>query len=97
MPEAVDLVVGIFTELASALPSALFSTGGDEINMPCYTDDYEFQQILNETGLDFNGALASFTAQTHKPLIEGGKTVAVWEGELVLAKPARLAVDDVQK
>ncbi|KAH9922897.1 N-acetylhexosaminidase [Fomitopsis serialis] len=74
---------GLFTELAKMFPSSIISTGGDEINMPCYDDDEETQKDLNATGLSFNDALSGFTQQTHAALEAAGKTPAVWE-EMVL-------------
>lgn len=62
-------------------PSTLFSTGGDEINANCYTEDAETQKDLNATGKTFEQALDTFTQATHKALIAEGKTPVVWEGK----------------
>ena len=61
-------------------PSGLFSTGGDELNVNCYTQDPETQQILNSTGQTLEQALDSFTRTTHGALEKLGKTPVVWEG-----------------
>lgn len=61
-------------------PSSMFSTGGDELNIPCYTDDVETQQILNSTGQTLEQALSTFTQSTHGALAKLGKTAVVWEG-----------------
>ncbi|KZT64170.1 glycoside hydrolase family 20 protein [Daedalea quercina L-15889] len=74
---------GLFSALARMFPSRLVSTGGDEINVPCYDADAETQRDLNATGLSFNDALAGFTSQTHAALEAAGKTPVVWE-EMVL-------------
>ncbi|KAL6304444.1 N-acetylhexosaminidase [Sparassis latifolia] len=74
---------GLFMQVAKMFPSTIVSTGGDEINMPCFDDDYETQLDLNMTGLSFNDALSDFTAQTHGALIAAGKTPAVWEEQVL--------------
>ncbi|KAI0727894.1 N-acetylhexosaminidase [Fomitopsis betulina] len=74
---------GIFTELAKLFPSSVISTGGDEINVPCYDADEETQLDLNATGLSFNDALATFTNLTHGALEAAGKTPVVWEEQVL--------------
>ncbi|CCL99454.1 uncharacterized protein FIBRA_01472 [Fibroporia radiculosa] len=64
-------------------PSNIISTGGDEVNLVCYEDDYETQYDLNSTGRTLNSALNDFVMGTHGALIAKGKTPAVWE-EMVL-------------
>ena len=59
-------------------PSTLFSTGGDEINLPCYQNDTETQQELG--GRTIAQALGAFTNATHGALRNLGKTPVVWEG-----------------
>lgn len=60
----------------------MFSTGGDELNIPCYDADAETQQILNSTGQTLEQALSTFTQSTHGALATLGKTPVVWEGAL---------------
>ncbi len=36
LPNATSLIVNLFSTLTKMLPSKYFSTGGDEINVPCY-------------------------------------------------------------
>ncbi|KAL6304443.1 N-acetylhexosaminidase [Sparassis latifolia] len=73
----------LFAEVAKMFPSSIISTGGDEINMPCYNDDYETQLDLNTTARTFNDALANFTAATHDVIYAAGKTPAVWEEQIL--------------
>jgi hypothetical protein len=61
--------------------SRLFSTGGDEVNIRCYTDDPETQQALLTSGRTLEQALDVFTQSTHGVLRAAGKTPVVWEGE----------------
>jgi len=77
----VNFTASLLADIAKTLPSYYFSTGGDELNTNCYTDDYPTQQQLNSTGMTLNDALNTFTQATHGALIAEGKTPVVWEGE----------------
>lgn len=59
----------------------MFSTGGDEVNLECYADDLETQQILNSTGQTLDQALNTFTQSTHGALTKLGKVGVIKEGE----------------
>ncbi|KAH9950692.1 N-acetylhexosaminidase [Amylocystis lapponica] len=74
---------GLFTELSKMFPSSIISTGGDEINVPCYSDDEQTQLELNSTKRTFNDALDTFTSYTHGALAAAGKTPAVWEEQVL--------------
>ena len=62
-------------------PSRYFSTGGDELNQPCYAADGEMQQALSASGETLFGALSGFTQTTHGALAKIEKTPVVWEGK----------------
>jgi hexosaminidase len=70
--------VGLLGAVAEMFPSALFSTGGDEINVQCYADDAQTQRDLD--GRTLEQALDVFTQATHGALEKLGKTPVVWEG-----------------
>ena len=61
-------------------PSSIFSTGGDELNLDCYTNDTETQQILQATGTTLEDALNTFTQSTHGALTKLGKVGVIKEG-----------------
>ncbi|EGN98182.1 glycoside hydrolase family 20 protein [Serpula lacrymans var. lacrymans S7.3] len=82
-PETVNFTAELISAAAKLFPSKYFSTGGDEINQECYTQDAQTQQILNSTGQTFTEALSTFTKSSHDALEEQGKTPIVWE-EMVL-------------
>jgi hexosaminidase len=79
-PDTAAFTTKLLAAAAKLSPSTLFSTGGDELNVPCYTNDTETQQLLNSTGKTLEQALDTFTQTTHKALIAEGKTPVVWEG-----------------
>ena len=62
------------------MPSKLFSTGGDELNINCYAKDSQTQADLNSSGRTLEQALDVFTQATHRAIIAEGKTPVVWEG-----------------
>jgi hexosaminidase len=77
-PATIDFTVGLLSAVADLFPSALFSTGGDEINAACYEADAQTQRDLDGRTLD--QALDAFTEATHGALRKLGKTPVVWEG-----------------
>ena len=77
-PATINFTVDLLSAVAEMFPSTLFSTGGDEINMPCYQNDTETQKDLG--GRTIAQALGAFTEATHGALRNLGKTPVVWEG-----------------
>ena len=69
----------LFSALAGMFPSTLLSTGGDEVNLPCYETDSVTQQELG--GRSIEDALNTFVGATHDSLRAQGKTPVVWEGQ----------------
>ncbi|KAF8262392.1 glycoside hydrolase family 20 protein [Lactarius quietus] len=91
-PAAINFTVDLLSAVAEMFPSTLFSTGGDEINARCYTDDAETQQELG--GRTLNQALDAFTQATHGAIRSLGKTPVVWE-EMVLSFNLTLSNDTI--
>ena len=75
-----NFTASLLTETAKLFPSSLFSTGGDELNVPCYDQDAETQQVLNSTGQSLEDALDTFVTSVHGALRLLGKTPVVMEG-----------------
>ena len=80
-PATTNFTAGLLAATAKMFPSALVSTGGDELNTPCYDADPETQAILKSTGQTLEQTLDTFTKATHGALESLGKTPVVWEGE----------------
>ncbi|KAL5482321.1 NAG1_2 [Sanghuangporus weigelae] len=89
-----NFTASLLSEVAKLFPGSLFSTGGDEINIPCYDEDEETQQILNQTGKSLEEALDAFTGASHSAIRELGKTPVVWE-EMVLSHNVTLGNDTI--
>ncbi|KZV67215.1 glycoside hydrolase family 20 protein [Peniophora sp. CONT] len=88
----VNYTSGLFSAVADMFPSTLLSTGGDEVNTPCYDDDAETQQELKASGQDLTGALTTFVNAMHETLRGKDKTPVVWE-EMVLDYNLTLPTD----
>ncbi|KAL5522576.1 hypothetical protein ACEPAG_8593 [Sanghuangporus baumii] len=89
-----NFTASLFSAVASIMPSSLLSTGGDEINIPCFDSDPETQMALNATGMTIEQALSNFTQATHGALIAAGKIPVVWE-EMVLEHNVTLSNETV--
>lgn len=85
---------GLVKAAASLFPSKLFSTGGDELNQNCYTQDSATQNDLKQQGKTLDQALDTFTQATHAALKSVGKRAVVWQ-EMVIDHPVTLANDTV--
>ncbi|KAJ6622696.1 N-acetylhexosaminidase [Mycena sp. CBHHK59/15] len=93
-PATSKFTAGMLKAAAALFPSQLFSTGGDEINANCYTQDNQTQAELASSNQTFAQALDSFTQANHAALRSVGKSAVVWE-EMVLSNPVKLANDTV--
>ncbi|KAF9468709.1 N-acetylhexosaminidase [Collybia nuda] len=89
-----NFTASLISAIAQALPSKLFSTGGDELNTNCYAKDSQTQADLKSSGKTLEQALSTFTQATHKSLTDLGKTPVVWE-EMVLEHTVTLPKDTV--
>lgn len=74
----------LIQSIAKTLPSSMFGTGGDEINVQCYLDDQQSQEELKAAGYPLNEhgidrMLDDFIQTTHGALQEVKKTPVVWE------------------
>ncbi|KAJ7258751.1 N-acetylhexosaminidase [Mycena haematopus] len=90
----VNFTAGLLKAAAGLFESHYFSTGGDEINANCYTQDNETQASLASSNQTFEQALDTFTQASHASLRSVGKSAIVWE-EMVLANPVTLANDTI--
>ena len=93
-PDTVSFAANLLVNAAKMFPGNYFSTGGDEINANCYTDDPQTQEALAASGKTYEQALDSFTQAEHQALKGVGKTAVVWE-EMVLDHDVTLADDTI--
>ena len=69
--------------MSDLFSSKYFSTGGDEVNIPCYEDDEQMQEELKSAGMTIENALDEFTKKTHGVLHDADKTAVVWQEMLL--------------
>ncbi|KAF8226007.1 N-acetylhexosaminidase [Tricholoma matsutake] len=93
-PATSNFTATLISSIAKALPSTMFSTGGDELNVNCYTMDSQTQQELASSGKTLEQALSTFVQANHARLANLGKTPVVWE-EMVLDHTVALRNDTV--
>ncbi|KAJ7149044.1 N-acetylhexosaminidase [Mycena crocata] len=92
--ETMNFTAGLLKAAAGLFPGQFFSTGGDEINANCYTQDSETQASLTGSNKTFLQALDTFTQVNHAALRSVNKSAVVWE-EMVLDNPVTLANDTI--
>ncbi|KAI0759376.1 N-acetylhexosaminidase [Trametes elegans] len=93
-PFTTNFTAGLLATVARMFPSAVMSTGGDELNTDCYAQDPETQADLQASGRTLEEALDVFTRATHAAIRAEGKTPAVWE-EMVLQHNVTLGNDTI--
>jgi len=81
-----NFTASFLSSIAKTLPSTLFSTGGDELNVKCYDQDAPTQADLTQSGRTLYRALDVFTQTSHNALRSIGKTPVVWEGKFRFIK-----------
>lgn len=82
-PATINFSVELVGSVSSKFRSSLFSTGGDEVNTNCYSQDAQTQADLETSGLSLDEALDNFLHATHAVIRRQGKTPIVKEGKLV--------------
>jgi len=70
----VDFVKQLFESTLTLLTSPLMSTGGDEVNLPCWEDDEQTSQDLMQTNTTIAQALDGFIQQIQSVLVSHSKT-----------------------
>jgi hexosaminidase len=91
-PATTNFTASLLSSASSLFPSKYFSTGGDELNVNCYTEDEQTQLELTQQNKTLEQALDSFIQVTHEAVREKGKTPVVWE-EMVLVHNVTLGND----
>ncbi|KAF8333584.1 N-acetylhexosaminidase [Cantharellus anzutake] len=86
----IEFTQNLIKSVLPSLPSKYFSTGGDEINTNCYSQDPETQSELEKKGWTLDQALGNFVGKIHSTVASLGKTPVVWE-DLVLSHNLTLA------
>lgn len=83
-PSVQEFAEDIVTQAAGLVSARYFSSGGDEINSRCYSEDPAMQATTIASNASLNDALSTFVTGVHRALRKIGKVPVVWE-EMVLA------------
>ncbi|KAH8114791.1 beta-hexosaminidase [Phellopilus nigrolimitatus] len=78
-PSTINFSVALVDSVSQKFRSTLFSTGGDEVNENCYTQDTQTQADLAKAGLSLDEALNNYLLETHAVIRAQGKTPIVKE------------------
>lgn len=71
----------LFVSVAEMLPGTMMSSGGDEVNLPCWNDDEDTMQDLQERGITIADALNQFIQEIQGVLRDCGKTPFIKSGQ----------------
>ena len=74
----------LFDSVASTLPSKMMSSGGDEVNLPCWEEDEQTQADLAQRNITIAEALNEFVRAVQGVIVKHGKTPFIKSGELPL-------------
>ncbi|KAI0808032.1 N-acetylhexosaminidase [Fomes fomentarius] len=84
----------LFDSVASDLPSKMMSSGGDEVNLPCWEEDEETQHDLAERNITIADALNEFVQTVQGVIRTHGKTPFI-KSDIVLTHNAPVVDDTV--
>ncbi|PIL36481.1 hypothetical protein GSI_00170 [Ganoderma sinense ZZ0214-1] len=73
-PATVSFAEALFDSVASTLHSRMMSSGGDEVNLPCWEEDEQTQDDLAERNITIAEALNEFVQAVQGVIVSHGKT-----------------------
>ena len=82
-PATVSFARTLFDSVAFTLPSRMMSSGGDEVNLPCWEEDEQTQVDLAERNITIAEALNDFVEGVQGVIVSHGKTPFIKSGEFV--------------
>ncbi|KAI0364269.1 N-acetylhexosaminidase [Pilatotrama ljubarskyi] len=84
----------MFSSIAAALPGTMMSSGGDEVNLPCWDEDEQTMSDLAQRNLTIADALNEFVQTVQAVIKEHGKTPFI-KSDMVLTHNAPVTNDTV--
>ena len=70
----------LFASVAGILKGTMMSSGGDEVNLPCWEEDEETQQNLQQKNITIAQALDIFIQEVQGVMKQHGKTPFIKSG-----------------
>ncbi|KAH8085951.1 N-acetylhexosaminidase [Cristinia sonorae] len=77
--DTANFTTALLGQVAKLFPHAMISTGGDEINLDCYANDTQTQEVLASSGQSIDEALKHFLLHTHEVLQMITPRTVVWQ------------------
>ena len=93
-PATLSFAQEFFDSVASDLPGKMMSSGGDEVNIPCWEEDEETQMDLTQRNITIADALNDFVRTVQGVIKAHGKTPFIKSGEQTLS-PSRCICDEL--
>ncbi|KAM5540681.1 hypothetical protein V8D89_005712 [Ganoderma adspersum] len=93
-PATVSFAEALFESVASTLPSKMMSSGGDEVNLPCWDEDEQTQADLVERNITIAEALNEFVQAVQGVIVSHGKTPFI-KSDMVLTHNVPVVNDTV--
>ncbi|TBU57872.1 N-acetylhexosaminidase [Dichomitus squalens] len=93
-PATVEFAKTLFDSVASVLPSKMMSSGGDEVNLPCWEEDEETETDLAERNITIADALNDFVQAVQGVITSHGKTPFI-KSDMVLTHNVPVVNDTV--
>ncbi|EIW55410.1 N-acetylhexosaminidase [Trametes versicolor FP-101664 SS1] len=84
----------LFASVAATLPGTMMSSGGDEVNLPCWAEDAETVAELARRGMTIGEALDEFVKGVQGVIREHGKTPFI-KSDMVLTHNVPILNDTV--
>jgi hexosaminidase len=85
-PATTNFTAKLIAAVAKTVWSSMFSTGGDELNTNCYTQDNQTQADLQSSGRTLDQALSDFLEAEHAGIRALNKTPVVKAGVFFLLR-----------
>ncbi|KAI0349990.1 N-acetylhexosaminidase [Trametes cingulata] len=93
-PSTLAFARTLFSSVAAALPGTMMSSGGDEVNLPCWTEDQQTMSDLARRNITISDALNEFVQTIQGVIKEYGKTPFI-KSDMVLTHNAPVVNDTV--
>ncbi|KAI0324943.1 N-acetylhexosaminidase [Cubamyces sp. BRFM 1775] len=93
-PSTLSFARTMFSSVAATLPGTMMSSGGDEVNLPCWEEDEETMADLAARNISIADALNEFVQTVQGVITEHGKTPFI-KSDMVLTHNAPVVNDTV--
>ncbi|CAL1699853.1 unnamed protein product [Somion occarium] len=90
----VEFVKRVFQSVLTMMTSTMMSTGGDEVNLPCWEEDEETIDVLNKRNIAIGEALNEFVVAI-QGVLKANKITPFIKGDMILTHNVPVTNDTV--